>query len=681
MPKCSARVFLACAFVCTVALAIVRAQQAPLTPAQKEQRVETEKELESLAIIDRKVLMPMRDGVRLATDIYRPKNAPGKVPTIWVRTPYNFNFWDIRNGVPADMTSILATIKRGYAYVIQNERGHFFSEGNYDILGAPRTDGDDALSWISSQPWSNGKVGTTGCSSTAEYQMGIAAMGNPAYAAMNVQGFGAGVGRVAPYYEQGNWYRGGAVQMLFVAWLYGEQNQVRPMFPPNTSQADLIRESKSFDLAQQLPPVEWSKALWHLPEQDILKAVDGPLGIFADPMPVPTGGRMIERTPNNPAWYKGGLYHDDMPLNVPGLWFMSWYDVSIGPNLALYDHVRKNAKGEMANEQWAIIAPVTHCAYTRATENTFVGERSMGDARLDYQEVIYSFFDRFLKGEKSPRLDALPKVTYYTMGINKWQCSDTWPPAGAHPLTLFLSSAAHANSLTGDGLLVNSPPEADKPDTFTYDPLNPVLSYGGNVCCTGDAVQAGAFDQRRMEARSDILVYTSQAFEEGIEVTGPMIPTLYVSSDAKDTDFTVKVLDVYPDGRAYNLDESIQRMRYRDGYPKPLVWMEAGKVYKVTLQPLNTSNYFEAGHRLRIEVSSSNFPRFDRNLNTGGNNYDESRGVVAHSAVHHSRQYPSQVTITVEPTRATVLSAFPNTPSHGEQSRNLPIPCNVARQP
>src|SRR5215469_512597 len=162
MPKCSVRVFLTCAFVCTVALSIVRAQQAPLTPAQKEQRVETEKELESLAIIDRKVLMPMRDGVRLATDIYRPKNSPGKAPTIWVRTPYNFNFWDIRNGVPADMTTILAAIKRGYAYVIQNERGHFFSEGNYDILGAPRTDGYDALSWLSSQPWSNGKIGTTG---------------------------------------------------------------------------------------------------------------------------------------------------------------------------------------------------------------------------------------------------------------------------------------------------------------------------------------------------------------------------------------------------------------------------------------------------------------------------------------------------------------------------------------
>jgi uncharacterized protein len=629
------------------AAAILNAQQGSLTAAERAHRWEAEHELESLAVIDRKVMMPMRDGVRLATDIYRPKNATGTVPIIWVRTPYNFNFWDVQNGVPADMTAALAAVTRGYAYVVQNERGHFFSEGQYDILGAPRTDGYDALDWLTKQPWSSGKVGTTGCSSTAEYQMGIAAMGHPGYAAMNVQGFGAGVGRVRPYYEQGNWYRGGAVQMLFITWLYGEQNQVRPMFPPGTSQEDLIRESKAFDLAQHLPPVDWSKALWHLPLQDILKNVDAPHGIFADAMKVDTGGRMVQRTPNDPAWYKGGLYDDDMKLEVPGLWFMSWYDVSVGPNLALYNHVRQAASPAIANEQWAVIAPVAHCSYTRATADTIVGERSMGDARLDYDDIVYGFFDRFLKGGKSPRLDALPKVTYFTMGMNKWQTADTWPPAGAQPMTFYLSSGGKANALTGDGALAAAAPDADKPDGFTYDPMNPVTSYGGNVCCTGTAVQAGAFDQRRMEARQDILVYTAEPFSAGTEVSGPIVPTLYVSSDAKDTDFTVKVIDVYPDGRAYNLDESIQRMRYRDGYDKPLAWMEPGRVYKVVLQPLNTSNYFEAGHRLRIEVSSSNFPRFDRNLNTGGHNYDETTGVVAHNAVHHSKQYPSQVTITV----------------------------------
>ncbi len=635
------------ALLLAASASVVAQRGTPLTADQIQQRLRLEREIQSIAVVERKVMMPMRDGIRLATDIYRPKNATGKVPTVFVRTPYNFNYWDVQNGVPRDMTQALTAVRRGYAYVVQNERGHFFSEGNYDILGPPVSDGEDALQWISSQPWSNGKVGTTGCSSTAEYQMAIAATGHPAYAAMNIQGFGAGVGRVKPYYEQGNWYRGGAVQMLFIAWLYGEQNQLRPMFPASMSREDLVKAARYFDLAPQQPQVDWAKALWHLPVLDIIKAVDGPAGIFADAMPVTTGGRMVQRAPNDPAWYKGGLFHDDKTINVPGLWFMSWYDVSVGPNLALFNHVRQTAKPEAAAQQWAIIAPVAHCSFTRATENTVVGERSMGDARLDYNDIVYAFFDRFLKGEKGERLDRLPRVTYFTMGSNTWQSSETWPPAGARPLTFYLSSGGRANSLHGDGALVAAPPESSQPDRFVYDPMNPVLSYGGNVCCTGNAITAGSFDQRKMEARHDVLVYTSEPFAKGLEISGPITPTLYVSSDAKDTDFTVKVLDVYPDGRAYNLDESIQRMRYRDGYETPPVWMEAGKVYKVTLQPLTTSNYFAPGHRLRIEVSSSNFPRFDRNLNTGGNNYDETTGVVARNVVHHSKQHPSHVTVTV----------------------------------
>ena len=616
-------------------------------PALAAMRNAKEKELESTAIIERKVMVPMRDGKRMAADIYRPKDTSKKYPVIFSRTPYNFNFWDVRNGLPADMSTELEAVKRGYVYVVMNERGHFFSEGNYDILGPPLTDGSDAITWMTTQAWSDGKVGTIGCSSTAEWQLGVAAQGNPGFTTMIPQGFGAGVGRVGPYIEQGNWYRGGAVQMLFIAWLYGEQNQVRPTLPPNTSQEDLIRISKSFDLAQQLPPVDWSKALMHLPEQDIIKAVDGPHGIFADRMEVSTGGAMIKRTPNDPAWYRGGLWHDNMPINIPGFWFMSWYDVSVGPNLAAYNYVRKTAKGEAANQQYAVIAPTLHCSYTRATEHTIVGERDMGDARLDYNELTYGWFDHFLKGEDNGVLEKMPKVKYYTMGLNKWQSADTWPPAGAAPMTFYLSSAGKANTLYGDGALNTTAPSSDHPDSFVYDPMNPVPSYGGNVCCTGNAVNGGALDQRKMESRNDILVYTTEPLKEGIELSGPINATLYVSSDAKDTDFTVKVIDVLPDGTAYNLDETIQRARYREGYEKPPVWMEPGKVYKLALSPMTTSNYFAAGHRIRIEVSSSNFPRFDRNLNTGGNNYDEEKGVVAHNAVHHSTQYPSQVTITV----------------------------------
>jgi putative CocE/NonD family hydrolase len=424
------------------------------------------------------------------------------------------------------------------------------------------------------------------------------------------------------------------------------------MFPPNTPQADLIAASRLFDLAPRMPPVDWDKALWHLPTQDIIKNVEGPRGIFADKMPVETGGMMQQREPASDAWRKGGLWHDDMALNVPGLWFMSWYDVSVGPNIEMYNHVRRTAKPPVRDQQWAVIAPVAHCSFTRSTENTIVGERSMGDARLDYNELVYGFFDKFLKGDNTGRLEKQAKVTYYTMGSNRWQTSDVWPPAGAQPVTFYLASGGRANSLNGDGRLSTAaPPDTDAPDSFTYDPMNPVMSYGGNVCCTGNAITAGSFDQRKMESRNDILVYTTEPFADGLELTGQIVPTLYVSSDARDTDFTVKVLDVYPDGRAYNLDESIQRMRYRDGYDKK-VWMQKGQVYKVALQPLTTSNYFAPGHRLRIEVSSSNFPRFDRNLNTGGNNYDEAKGVTARNTVHHSKQYPSSVTISAVKTPA-----------------------------
>lgn len=621
-------------------------QQANLAQL-RAQRDSLEAELQRVAIVDRKVMVTMRDGLKMQADIYRPKHGGEKVPAIFVRTPYNFNWWDVRLGAPSDMSQQLEAVKRGYAYVLMNERGHFFSEGNYDILGAPVTDGYDAIQWISTQPWANGKVGLIGCSSTAEWQMAAAAQAPPGLATIIPQGFGAGVGRVDGWYEQGNWYRGGAVQMLFIAWLYGEQNQVRPMLPANVTQEERIRFSKSFDLAQQLPPVDWAKALRTLPEMDILKAVDGPRGIFADSMPgIPTGGAMIQRTPNDPAWYRGGLFHDNMVINVPGLWLMSWYDVSVGPNLATYNYVRRTARPEIANQQYAVIAPTLHCSFKRATENTIVGERSVGDARYDYDALTFGWFDIFLKGDQSRLLDTMPKVRYFTMGINKWQSSDSWPPRGAETLTYFLSSGGKANGAKGDGVLVSKPPRDDKPDTFTYDPMNPVPSHGGNVCCTGNAVVGGALDQQKMEERDDILVYSTEPLKEGMEVSGPIELTLHVSTDVKDTDFTVKLIDVYPDGRAYNLDETIQRARYREGYDKE-VFMEPGKVYQVTLGPLTTSNYFEAGHRLRIEVSSSNFPRFDRNMNTGGRNWNERSGVVARNTVHHSRKYPTSLKVTV----------------------------------
>ena len=635
---------------CLVSCSLLATAQAPQpSPEVVARRNAVEKELESIAVIDRKVMVPMRDGKRMQADVYRPKDTSKKYPIIFVRTPYNFNYWDIELGAPRDMSTVLEAVKRGYAFVEMNERGRFFSEGEYDILGTPLTDSDDVFDWMSAQPWSTGKVGLIGCSSTAEWQLAVAARGNKALATIIPQSFGDGVGKVGPYYEQGNWFRGGAVQMRFSRWIYTAGLSIadgRPLLPSSMTQKQIEDLARSYDLAAHPAPIDWNTAYLHLPEKDVLLANGAPHSIYDSPTP---SGKpaMILRTPNDPSWKDGGLWNDSEKINIPGLWIMTWYDNSVAPNLAAYNFVRSTASSDVANEQYAVIAPMPHCAYKSATEHTIVGQRDMGDARLDYDAFTYAWFDRFLKGENSDKLAKTPKVQYYTMGLNKWQSSDTWPPSDAKPVTLYLSGEGHANSLYGDGALVSASPKADAPDKFVYDPMNPVPTPGGPTCCIGSDHRAGAFDQRALEARSDVLVYSTGPLKEGMEATGPVDVTLYVSSDAKDTDFTVRLIDVEPGGPAWTIDDNIQRARYREGYDRPPVWMEKDKVYKLTFQPMQTSNYFAAGHELRIEISSSNFPLYDRNLNTGGDNVSETSSTVAHNAVHHSVQYPSAVTLSV----------------------------------
>lgn len=601
------------------------------------QEASIKEKLKEIAIIDQKIMMPMRDGVRLATDVYRP-NTDQPVPIIFSKTPYNFNTWGDGEERTRTYARAYEAVKRGYAYVVQNERGRYFSEGVWDILGTPTTDGYDAFTWMKEQSWSNGKVGTLGCSSTAEWQMAVAALDHPSHAAMVPQGFGAGVGKVGRFHEQGNWYRGGAQQMLFTSWLYGVQHDVmRPRLPEDVTQSDLQRMQRFYDMSPEMPSVDWKEAFKHLPVDDIVENAGGAKGIYKS---------MIKRKPNDPDWFKGGLYHDNMPFGVPSYWFVSWFDVSTGPNLELFNHVRSLEDKEVADNQYLVIAPVLHCRYTRATEETMVGDLNVGDARLNYDDLVYGWFDYWLKGEKNDILET-PRVQYYTMGANKWQSSDVWPPANVEMTPVYLYSEGRANSLFGDGSLnMTAAPKKDLPDAFTYDPNNYVPSYGGNVCCTGGAIDGGSFDQQQMETRHDILVYSTPPLEEDVEVSGFIEATLFVSSDAKDTDFTLKLIDVYPDGRAFNLDETIQRVRYREGYDKE-VFMEDGEVYEVEMSPLSTSNVFKKGHQIRIEISSSNFPRFTRNLNTGGNNFDETEWVVAHNKVHHSKKYPSQLRLPI----------------------------------
>lgn len=592
-------------------------------------------DLERISDADTMVMVPMRDGVRLATDIYRPKDATGKMPLIFIRTPYNFN--KIGGG---NLQLAYKAVSRGYAVAIQNERGRYYSEGEWEILGNPRTDGYDALTWFAEQEWSNGAVGTLGCSSSAEWQLALAAKNHPAHKAMVPMAAGAGIGRVGEFYEQGNWYKGGVHQTLFSVWLYSVQQQIYPRFPAGMEQEDLQRLRKLYDLAPDMPEVEWKKQLKKLPALTWLEDAGANFGPLKE---------LMARTPDHPDWYKGGLYNDGEDFAVPAFWFNSWFDVSQGPNLAMFNHVRKNGKTRRVRDgQYVLIAPTLHCGFYRIPENEdlIAGELNVGNPTFPVYEHLFSFFDHYLKKEKNDFKDTMPRVQYYTMGKNEWATADSWPPKAAEAVTFYMQSTIYANSVFGDGVLSQEMPSGNASDSYTYDPMNPVPALGGGVCCNAGAALGGSYDQRGIEARADVLVYTSEPIEEDLEITGSIRATLFVSSDAKDTDFTVKLVDVYPDGTAYNIDDTIFRARYREGYDKQ-VFMEEGEVYELNPTPMTTSYQFKKGHRIRVEVSSSKFPQYMRNLNTGGNNYDETEGVVARNTLHHTAQHPSKIVLPV----------------------------------
>lgn len=580
------------------------------------------------------VLVPMRDGVGLSTNIYRPRDAKGPLPTILWKTPYNEH--NLRGST---LRYAVEAVKRGYAFLVQNERGRYFSEGTYEILGKPQTDGYDALSWIAKQPWSNGKVGTLGCSSSAEWQLALAAQNHPAHAAMVPMASGAGIGKVGRFQEQGNWYTGGVPRNLFFVWLYGVDNPLRAQLPANLDPKVRARIAGYNDLDATKPKVDWVQQIQHLPVDEMLSDLGEPPATFE---------KFIDRTPADPAWREGGLYHDDMGWGVPALWFDSWYDVSIGPNLELFNHARQTkGDAEAAANQYAVVGPNTHCAFSKLGPDMVVGERQMGDTSFDVDGTIFGWFDRWLKGDRSAFPASTPHVQYYTMGANKWQKGAQWPPRDAQTVRMYLTSNGHANSLYGDGKLSFTAPAAGTPaDAYRYDPMNPVQTIGGGDCCNGGLVQAGAYDQREIEARADVLVYTSDVLTKPMEVTGFVDAVLKVSSSAKDTDFAVKLVDVAPDGTAYILGDTILRARYRDGYENPVL-MAPGQVYTIKPTPMTTSNTFLPGHRIRVEVTSSNFPKFVRNLNTGGPNESEKTGVVADNRIHHDAAALSYIELPV----------------------------------
>lgn len=620
-----------------VSLLLTTLLAVPIVCAQDLSRYSEEglqKELASIADAETAVLVPMRDGIGLSTNIYRPKNATGDVPTILWKTPYNDH--NPRGGT---IRYVIEAVRRGYAFIVQNERGRYFSQGKYEILGYPQTDGYDTLSWIADQPWSNGKVGTLGCSSSAEWQLALAAMNHPAHAAMVPMAAGAGIGKVGRFWEQGNFYTGGVPRTLFAVWMYGVDNPLRAELPADLTGVMRARVAGYNDLDATKPRVDWKKYIWHLPYAELLSSLDEPPGTFE---------QLIARDPGDKAWTTGGLYDDSMGWGVPALWFNSWYDVSIGPNLELFNHARSvDTDREASANQFVVVGPNPHCQFARLGKNYKVGDREMGDASFPVDAQVFAFFDRWLKGSKAAFPASTPHVRYFTMGLNKWQSDAQWPPKAAKPARMYLRSGGDANSMFGDGVLSFEAPSGDEPaDVYRYDPANPVQTIGGGDCCNGGIVIPGAFDQRPISSRNDVLVYTSEPLEEPLEVSGFVDAVLNVSSSARDTDFAVKLVDVAPDGTAWIIGDTMLRARYRDSYTDPAL-MEPGKVYTLKPTPIATSIQFGKGHRIRVEVTSSNFPKFARNLNTGGPNETESEAVVADNSVHHSAQAPSYIELPV----------------------------------
>jgi uncharacterized protein len=556
-------------------------------------------------VVEKAIMVPMRHGVRLATDVYRPRDATGTLPSILIRTPYN------KDGSAAPARFFAS---HGYAVAVQDVRGKFASEGRFRVYAGDMTDWSDMFDWIGAQPWSTGRIGTFGCSYLGEGQIIAAQQRHPLHIAAIAQAAGGNLGRVGRRRQFWGSVEGGAFSVsINFGWMpvYASLDKgARPM--PAVDLASFFRTLPVIDMTDRAGSPSWD---WR---------------------------NFLERSPDDPWWDAQGYLTADDSVSVAALHVSSWFDLA-EEALEEAEIFRKNALNQRARDgQYAIISPTTHCASERATSKTMVGDLDAGDARLHYWETYLAWFDRWLNGNEHA-IDSLPRIQYYVIGRNEWKTSDRWPVAAMRETPFYLTSDGRANSSSGDGRLGLQPKAGESADTFTYDPADPVPSRGGSICCTGNPKDVpGSFDNADIEQRPDVLVYTGEVLREGLELTGPIRAVIHLGSDAPDTDLTVKLLDVFPDGRSMNMQEGITRVRYRDGFDRPRM-MQPGQVYEVPVDLHATSWYLPPGHRLRVEISSSNFPRFDRNLNTGGRNYDETTWRTAKNAVHHSMMYPSRL--------------------------------------
>lgn len=536
----------------------------------------------------------MRDGEHLCTNIFLP-SAPGRFPTLLVRTPYGKG-----SVLPLNYQSLLGS---GYALVVQDVRGRNHSSGEFRPLDQEAPDGQDTLAWIAHQPWSNANIGMLGGSYLGIAQWRAAAAGSPYLKA------------IFPVVAGGNEYLdrfyspGGAMKfghrLLWIAENLRARGYRAPDFNTFVRQMPL----RNADLAAAGQKIEFfQQALDHPTYDSFWRAVS-------------TQEKLDRMTV--PAFIVGG-----------------WYDNFVESDLRVFAALHRRSPNYRI-----LIGPWAHAMNAKFADVDFGP-----DALIPLRNYQVAWFDRWLKPRpaKSAAVSDAP-VKIFVMGLNRWRSEETWPLQRAQLTPMYFWSSGDANTLSGNGTLSWKPPRRDHAvDQFVYDPANPVPTNGGSVCCNPKVFPWGPKDQRPVEKRKDVLVYTSDPLLDDLEVTGPIHVVLHVSTTAEDTDFTAKLVDVAENGFARNLCDGILRLRYRDGLQQSVAG-RPGEVYRIQIDAGVTSNVFLAGHRIRVEISSSNFPRFDRNPNTGRPVATETELRKATQTLYHDRNRPSFIVLPVIP--------------------------------
>jgi uncharacterized protein len=563
--------------------------------------------------VQRNVPVKMRDGVILRGDILRP-NADGKFPVLLQRTPYRRSTWGYEIGF-AELAA-----SQGYVVFIQDVRGRFTSDGEWRPFVHESEDGYDTIEWIASQPYSNGKVGMFGGSYVGATQM-LAAISHPPHLAGICP-----VVTASNYHE--NWtYQGGAFEQWFnESWTSG------------LAQDTLEHKIESNPDSQE--------------EVNVLPLTAYPI-IKLSPAIVDTSAAAL--APYFLDWLSHPLYDDYWKrisiedhfahIHVPALHIAAWYDIFLGGSLRNYIGIKSSGGSEEARKGQRLLVIIGgHAGGGRKIGQVDFGPEA---EKFDENEVTLRWYDFLFKGVQNEFAGSKP-VKLFVMGTNQWREEDDWPLARAKTTKYFLHSQGSANSVRGNGSLSTSAPASEPADKFVYDPGKPVPTVGGPLCCDGNHLAPGPRDQRSVEDRDDVLVYSTPPLEHDLEVTGPVRFDFFASSSAVDTDFTAKLVDVSPDGTAINLTEGILRAKYRDSQEKATL-LTPGQVYPLTIDLWSTSNVFRAGHRIRLEVSSSNFPRFDRNLNTGESAATSAKFVTATNAILHDAAHPSALLLPTIP--------------------------------